>query len=96
VAKFCWGCGIAGAAAGSADGAESGVGSFSLGSSFGSIGFLAFVLGGDEFKADHALDSAFDFVDLFHIFCVVVLPFGDPFLFVQEGDKIMIRSGVFS
>jgi hypothetical protein len=67
-----------------------------LGSSFGSIGFLAFVLGGDEFKADHALDSAFDFVDLFHIFCVEELPFGDPFLFAQEGDEIMVRGGVFS
>jgi len=60
----------------SADGAESGVGSFSLGSSFGSISFLTFVLGGDKFKTDHALDSAFDFVDDVHVFGVDELTLG--------------------
>lgn len=81
MAKFCCGCGMEGAAGwASADGAESGVGSFSLGSSFGSISFLAFVLGGDKFQTDHALDSAFDFVDGVHIFSVDELTFGEPAL----------------
>lgn len=79
----------------SADGADSGVGSFSLGSSFGSISFLTFVLGGDEFQTDHTLDSAFDFVDSFHISCVDELPFGEAALVGEERHEIVIGRKVF-